>query len=245
MVTTRRWLSYSPQSYGIDSTVYLGTWDGLFRSTDGGDSWRELGSGLTDTWIIEVVVSPSFANDSTLIVAARNKDWNAGDSLFISTDRGDTWSKVTANLGVTWGFWATTRLVVSLAFASDGTLYAATLDGLMRSTDRGINWQKVYSYDHVSQANFAPWVALSPNFSDDNTLFTSKVCEGVYRSTDRGDSWQKADWSITDSELASFGTYYSCDPPGVTSLVFSPSYAQDHIVFLWTEVGIFQLTILI
>ena len=72
-------LEFSPD-FARDNTLYLGTWDGLFRSTDRGDSWQRLGQGLNETWTEVVVLSPDFASDNTLFFVARNKDWSTGRS---------------------------------------------------------------------------------------------------------------------------------------------------------------------
>ena len=135
-----------------------------------------------------------------------------------------------------------TRLVVSPSFSTDGTLYAATLDGLLRSTDQGYTWRKVYSYDQVLEGNFEPWVVLSPNFVRDKTVFTSKVCEGVFRSTDGGETWREVTLALTVPSMALSLRHHVCDPPGFTSLAFSPSFAADSTLFVSTEVGIFQLS---
>ena len=233
-------LVFSP-SFASDNTLYLGTLDGLFRSIDRGDTWQKLSLGLKDTWITEVAISPSFASDNTLLVVARNKSWDTGPSLFRSTDRGNTWRQVTQNLGVGWDRWITTRLVLSPSYADDGTLYAATLDGLLRSTDRGDTWQKVYSYDEILEGNFEPWVVVSPDFASDDTVFTSKVCGGVFSSNDRGDTWREVTQELTVPTVALSSVHQTCEPPGFNSLVFSPSFASDNTVFVWTEVGIIQL----
>ena len=229
-------------SFASYDTVYLGTLNGLFRSTDRGDTWQNVSQDLTDTWMIHVLLSSSFAIDNTLFALARNPNWDTGPSLLISTDRGDTWRQTAQNLGVDWGRWASTRLVISPSFGTDGTLYAATKDGLLRSSDQGANWQNVYSYDEVSEGNFSPWVALSPNFATDNSLFTSKVCGGLFRSSDRGETWQEVGESFDVPGLDQYSGHHTCDPPGFTSLVFSPSYTSDKAVFVWTEAGLFQLS---
>ena len=162
--------------------------------------------------------------------------------MFRSTDRGDTWHMIAQRLQLDWGRWINTRLVISPSFATDGNLYAATLDGLLRSTDRGDTWKEVYSYDEVLDGNFPPWVAISPNFAVDSTLFTSKVCEGVFRSTDGGDTWRDVSRQLTVPAIALSPDYHTCDPSGFTSLVFSPSFTDDSTLFVWSEVGIFQLT---
>ena len=234
-------LVFSP-AFAHDDTLFLGTWNGLFRSTDRGDTWHEVGRGLDDTRVIQASVSPGYGEDGTVFVVASNKDWDAGPSLYRSTDRGDTWHRVAQRLDVSWGRWIAARLVLSPSFDADGTLFAATLGGLLRSTDRGATWQAIYSYDDVLEGNFEPWVAISPDFARDGTLFTSKVCGGVARSTDRGNTWEQVDKGLTVPGMALSSAYRVCDPPGFASLVFPPSSTGDSGLFVWTEVGIFQLS---
>ena len=45
------------------------------------------------------------------------------------------------------GFSVTSGIVISPGFGTDGTIFAATLDGLLRSTDQGNMWETVYRYD--------------------------------------------------------------------------------------------------
>ena len=59
---------------------------GLYRSTDGGDTWRPTTRGLTDLDISLIVFSPSFAVDRTIFLTAQDH------GLFRSTDGGDTWT---------------------------------------------------------------------------------------------------------------------------------------------------------
>ncbi len=234
-------LLFSP-TFASDSTVYLATWSGLYRSTNRGETWQNMTLDLADTWIIHVLVSPSFGTDNTLFVLAHAPIRSVGNALYKSTDRGETWRQVKPNLPVDSGYSVTSGIVISPAFGTDGTFFAATLDGLLRSTDQGITWETIYSYDGVLQGNFTPWVVLSPNFGTDNTLFTSKVCEGVFRSKDRGETWEEVTSQIMFPLIELVPGYHTCDPPGFRTLVFPSHSTADGILFVWTEVGIFQLS---
>jgi hypothetical protein len=100
----------------------------------------------------------------------------------------------------------------------------------------------VYSYHEIFEGNFEPWVVVSPSFATDDTLFTSKVCGGLFRSIDGGDTWQEVSQQFTVPAIALSPGYHTCDPPGFRSLVFSPSFTTNSNLFVWTEVGIFQLS---
>jgi len=41
------------------TTLYAGTYDGLFKSTDCGGSWGSVNTGLTDTSIIALAIDPA------------------------------------------------------------------------------------------------------------------------------------------------------------------------------------------
>ena len=123
---------------------------GLYRSTDGGDSWRRVfrprpsGSG-------HLALSPAFETDSTLFA-------DAGVSVFRSTDGGDAWNEVLENPA------QITSLALSPAFETDYTLYAATHRALFRSTDGGDTWGKVnpgLSYNWATMPTLALGVGLA------------------------------------------------------------------------------------
>ncbi|HET8646049.1 MAG TPA: glycosyl hydrolase, partial [Vicinamibacteria bacterium] len=69
--------------------------NGVYRSTDGGDTWTHV--GLADTrFIARLVVHPT--DPATAWVAAAGDLWNAGRDrgLYKTTDAGQTWTKVLA-----------------------------------------------------------------------------------------------------------------------------------------------------
>ncbi|MBI1924458.1 hypothetical protein HYR99_09420 [Candidatus Poribacteria bacterium] len=105
---------------GADTTLYVGTPGGVFRSHDGGDTWTP-----TDTKLTEANVRSLSVLDKTLYAGTLN-------GVYRSEDGGDTWTQ--ANTGLTH------TSVLALAVL-DSTLYAGTLGGgVYRSKDRGETW---------------------------------------------------------------------------------------------------------
>jgi hypothetical protein len=71
------------------TTVYAGTngqGAGVYASVDGGDTWSPAGTGLGSTTVKALAVDPS---DPQRVYAA------AGDSVYITTDAGGSWTKST------------------------------------------------------------------------------------------------------------------------------------------------------
>src|SRR5207302_4153373 len=69
--------------------------DGVYRSTNGGQSWTNLGLKASEH-IGKIVIDPR--NSDTVYVAAQGPLWGPGGDrgLYKTTDGGKTWSKVLA-----------------------------------------------------------------------------------------------------------------------------------------------------
>jgi len=75
-----------------DGNVYNGSGGGLFKSTDGGSTWRPLKNGLPDDLSqIYVAVAPS--DSSRLYATLATASGKLG--VYRSDDRGESWSKIT------------------------------------------------------------------------------------------------------------------------------------------------------
>ena len=90
--------------------VFAGTaGGGVFRSTDNGNNWSQINTGLTGT-----VVQALTINASGNIFAGTEV------GVFRSTDNGDTWTQINTGL--------TATRVFALAINSSGDIFAGTVD---------------------------------------------------------------------------------------------------------------------
>src|SRR6266852_3350799 len=108
------------------TTLYAGTNGGVFKSTDGGNTWSAVNTGLPALFVNALAIVPT---TPTTLYAGTGI---SGGGVFQRTDGGNTWSAVNTGL--------TTPYVDTLAIdpRTPTTLYAGTVDGgVLTSTDGG------------------------------------------------------------------------------------------------------------
>ena len=124
-----------PLSLAPDRTLFLGGFDRLSRSTDGGHTWAELpppaGSG-------EILgFSPHYTETHTLF----GLYGETARELVRSTDAGETWAPFAPGAGLEPSDYAITLAAGRDAIYLHGQGYGDTPAILLRSTDNGDNWQ--------------------------------------------------------------------------------------------------------
>jgi len=192
---------------------HVGFGDGLYKSMDGGKTWKNM--GLKDSeHISKVVVHPE--NSNVVWVAAQGPLWSKGGErgLYKTTDGGETWTKTLGDdewTGVT---------DIAIDPRNPDQLYAATWQrhrtvaaymgggpgsGLHRSTDGGETWEKLTT--GLPKSNLGKiGLAISPQQPD--VLYaaveTDRITGGIYKSTDRGSSWTRQ----SDAVSGATGPHY-------------------------------------
>jgi photosystem II stability/assembly factor-like uncharacterized protein len=189
--------------------------DGVYKSTDGGDNWTNVGLNDSER-IAKILVDPG--NTNTVYVCAPGKLWSDGDErgVYRTTDGGKTWTKVLKGANASTGC-----SMMSMDSKNPQTLYAGMWDfrrkgwtfrsggdgpnafsgsGLFKSTDGGTSWTEV---DEKSAKGLPPkpWgriaVAVAP--SKPNVVYASIEAaipkDGLYRSDDGGKTWVALDRS--------------------------------------------------
>ncbi len=126
---------------------------GLYKTTDGGETWELILEISEDTGVNEVHMDPR--NPDVLYASSyqrRRRVWTLIDggpesAIYKSTDAGATWSKLTNGIpGVDKG-----KIGLAVSPANPDVIYAiieAAQDksGFFRSTDAGANWEKRSDY---------------------------------------------------------------------------------------------------
>nr|WP_290941586.1 hypothetical protein [Haliscomenobacter sp.] len=236
--------SYSIGCVALDpsnpSTVWVGSGennnqravsygDGVYKSENGGKTWRNMGLKASEH-IANVVVDPS--NSNIVYVAAYGPVWSDGGErgVYKSTDGGETWTNVKSVSAYT----GCSNLIMDPR--NPQVLYAAfhqrqrkvyTYIGggpesaLYKTTDGGATWKKLDGLPGGDVGRIG--IDLSPANPDYvyAVVEASEGKGGVYRSTDRGASWEKMSGVFTS------GNYYqelTCDPRDVDRIFITDSY---------------------
>ncbi len=162
--------AFSPD-YANDRTIFFGGYlgetlgEGVWRSTDGGQTWQPSSSGLYDLRVYEIVLSPNYARNGTLLAYARTRP---GDALYRSTDRGQSWALVTRQVE-----YGTPELPLSVSFfpqLAEQPQFRCDFQGTCeRSTDGGRTWTSF----STAQFHMARLVdhAVSPFYARDHYAY--------------------------------------------------------------------------
>jgi photosystem II stability/assembly factor-like uncharacterized protein len=211
-------------------TVWIGTgetWvrnsvsvgDGIYRTTDGGESWEHLGLEETER-IAKIAVDP---NDSdTVFVCATGHLWNANPErgVYKTTDSGKNWQQIffiDENTGCA---------DLDMDPQEAGILYAAMWQfrrypdffesggpgsGLYKSTDGGETWNELTNGLPVGEKGRIA-VAIAP--SRPAVVYATVEAEetALYRSDDLGSSWKKTDDSMNVQMRPFYFSELAVDP---------------------------------
>ena len=170
--------------------------EGVIRSEDGGISWMNVSSGLkfVSGWAdnpggsnfrrdVSVAISPGFSKDRTVFAGS-----SAGDGLYVSDDRGDSWTRLqskTEQLPA-----PVLAIALSPNFGFDNTMMVSIKgQGILRSVDRGLSFDPVGYRLKTANASIE-FLAFSPNFVNDRSIIAASD-EQLFISEDRGESWSE------------------------------------------------------
>ena len=230
---------------------------GVYRSTDGGQTWNESAEGLTSRFGWKAYFDPSDPNGDTAYLTT----WGTG--LHRTTNGGTSWEFVEGTPNShTW----------AMAFAQrdPNYIFLAGFEGVHKSSDGGASWNPVmpdirafsigvapedehlvyvgtWSVDrkiYRSEDGGSSWIALTnglpnANFNDiipigDGTLVYAATDDGVYMTYDRGDTWTAASNGLNSMVVRDIECLCQEPESGDASVLYA---ATDNGVFVTTNGG--------
>ncbi len=160
------------------STVYICTEaTGVLKSTDGGETWREINEGLDARTAAKVEI------DSVTAYLYLGTYYHG---IYRSTNGGESWQKISNNIN------QANCEDLSINRHDSDSLYVASIGGVYRSVDGASSWQNV-ELDFPFYETRANGVQIDPY--DPNYVYVSFYDYrglgegGIFRSTDGGETW--------------------------------------------------------
>lgn len=189
----------------------LSTGDGMYKSTDGGKTWKHL--GLRDAQQIgAILVDPG--NPDLVYVAVLGHPYGANEErgVFRSTNGGESWERIlykdadTGAIALAFDPTSSQIIYADLWSAREGPWENGSFQGpgsgLYKTTDGGKNWRQLTKgLPTFEQGLGRIGITVAP--SDPNRLYATVDAPqlgGIYRSDDAGESWQR-----TNSERRVWG----------------------------------------
>ena len=230
-------------------TYYFGgTGGGVWKTTDGGESWKNVSDGFFGGSIGAVAVAPS---DPNVIYVGGGEvtvrgNVSAGDGMWKSTDGGATWARS--------GLSDAGQIPRLRVHPEDPNLvYAAVLGhtfgpndqrGVFRSKDGGKTWQRVLFASRDAGAVDLAMDPTNPRILYATTWRFRRTPWGfdsggegsaLWKSTDGGDTWKNLTQNVTKKSGLPKGTL------GIMGITVSPSNSQNlYAIIEADEGGVFR-----
>ena len=169
---------------------------GVFKSTDGGKTWKKILFVDDNTGAIDLVMDPQ--NPQVLYAAmwqAHRTPWGLvsggpGSGLYKSADGGAKWTNLTRNPGLPQGLLG--RVGVAVAASRPNVVYAimqAKGGGVFRSNDGGKTWKRVNKEWKLRQRAFY-YMTIYVDPKDPDTVYAPQV-DALWVSRDGAKSFKK------------------------------------------------------
>jgi photosystem II stability/assembly factor-like uncharacterized protein len=211
----------------------VGYGDGVYKSLDGGTTWKNMGLKKSEH-IGRIMVDPR--NSNVVYVAAQGPLWSPGGDrgLYKTSDGGQTWQqilKISENTGISDLVYDPRNPDVLYASAYQRRRHVWTLinggpeSAIYKSTDGGKNWRKLEN--GLPKENMGRiGLAVSPAKPDVVYVIIEAANEagGFFRSTDQGENWEKRSDYVSGSPQ-----YYQeiiCDPKDVERVYSMDTWMQ-------------------
>lgn len=159
--------------------------DGVFLSTNGGDTWSSRSNGMPLSTISSLITLP--ANANTVLAAGFGDRCNqGGDSnggIYRSTDKGATWTQVMDR-----------KVEDLVTIPGTNTVYAsAPGSGVYRSTDGGATWTLLGANNTSSRMR----LAVAPS---NTSVIYALTTNTLYRSDNAGSTWTSVNSTACDGQ---------------------------------------------
>jgi uncharacterized protein (TIGR03437 family) len=212
------------------NTLYQATGDlGVFKSLDGGATWRKAGAGIAGTNIRALAIDP--VHPQTLYAAATGDTFTGGTTgIYKTVDGANQWTLVdTAPM-------QPYQLVVD---ARNTNILYQVANTVRKTTDGGVTWNALTFPGTVRTLALDPHVSGSI-VAVSNPVFCGVFCGSsqpayLYRSTDGGANWAKISSTVPPIGPPGFGLTVDASTNPAT-LYDGLGFRSDDFGITWTAI---------
>ena len=190
-------LAIDPNDHNVVYAAVMGniykptTERGVYKSTDGGKSWKRVLFANSDAGAVDLIIDPS--NPRILYASTWNvrrtpyslSSGGEGSALWKSTDRGETWTEISKNKGFPTDTLGIIGVTVSPVNANRVWAIVENKDkgGVYRSEDGGATWSYINSERKLRQRAWY-YTRIYADSQDENVVYVLNV--RYHKSSDGG-----------------------------------------------------------
>jgi photosystem II stability/assembly factor-like uncharacterized protein len=167
---------------------------GIYRSNDGGKSWKRILFANADAGAADLCMDPS--NPRILYASMWRirrtpyslESGGEGSAIYKSTDGGETWKNISSNEGMPKGIWGVSG--VSVSPVNSNRVYAMIENdngGVYRSDDAGTTWKKMNDDRNLRQRAWY-YTKIYADTKDEDMVYVMNV--SYHKSKDGGKTFQ-------------------------------------------------------
>jgi photosystem II stability/assembly factor-like uncharacterized protein len=169
---------------------------GIYKSTDGGETWQRKNCGLNNGWIFSVYVSPNDSNNAIIGISGGLTTFTGWDisgqyfdgGIFRTTDGGENWNRI----NITQYDNTNAYMIIRGAKENSSLLYTFGSNyenlsqnvGWLKSTDGGATWTQFAS-------EFREHLISYFDISSDGSIIYAVDTYYIQKSTDSGEIWTR------------------------------------------------------
>ncbi|MCX5701598.1 MAG: hypothetical protein NTW64_01275 [Candidatus Omnitrophica bacterium] len=150
--------------------IYIGSEQGIFKSEDGGESWRNILSIKGQNKVVNFLLFEPKDKNSLYAVT--------GNGLFYSFDQGKNWNRLFKGKNYLENECTTLAILPS-------AIYLGTKAGLFVSSDKGRSW-----HGQSGEIGKTSILAIACNLKEPNSIYVACV-DGVFKTKDGAQSWKR------------------------------------------------------
>ncbi len=174
--------------------------EGILKSTDGGQTWSQINTGLKNLYVGTLYMHPE--NPDILLAGTGNNQYYQGGGVYRTTNGGQSWELVydarESNINS-----------VEIVDAQPEIAYAGSSVEILRSQDGGLTWEKMTSGDGWGsegvRGGFPIDFQVDPR--DPDRIFANNYGGGNFLSEDGGKTWVVASTGYTGAQVRALAVH--------------------------------------